>query len=381
MTPILAWILAACGAGMALLVILALLLRNRLQPIGEFPHSGVLAGACLSLMLLGTICTCLLGLMIHAIIYDVNASVLRAFVDSRAGGSAIVGVAVFYWAWSLLYSTRQSFREPGRPRKVGIAPGLAVSGILFALMTGMLCLLQIDAIAGDLAIAAAGVAIVHVFRIGLDLFDAADRLGPGSWRRSVNEVELPALLFDAGANLCVIWFSIAALAWHGRSVLFGLVAFSGFFMVGKELKFRLWDGLLKRARAPVASSKGGTAGVSRPEIRLAQLFFGQFLKSYFYIVVGFALIYLAAGRLGWGAPRWAEYASGADAFVDAVWLSVGILNSTFPAKLPLAIQVIALFEAAIQPILLGLVLGQLLSRPVPGQIGPDDGNPPKAAGR
>jgi hypothetical protein len=124
---------------------------------------------------------------------------------------------------------------------------------------------------------------VHIIRFVLDVVD--------NLKRS-EQIDVIRPIADLTGNVTTILFVIAAaerldkeVAWIG-----GLL---GVMLVLREIKYRIIDDFVLRAKGNVTTSQGGTGVPSGEVIAGFHAFFGRYIKSLFYVIIGFALIYMS----------------------------------------------------------------------------------------
>lgn len=101
--------------------------------------------------------------------------------------------------------------------------------------------------------------------------------------------------FDALANLSTIIFAIFALARGDLLYVLMAAAFS-LMMILKELKFRVDDDVEHVDPSVLATIKDKQKRILQNRRAKRRDFFANYIKSYFYIIVGFALLYGVAGH-------------------------------------------------------------------------------------
>jgi hypothetical protein len=133
----------------------------------------------------------------------------------------------------------------------------------------------------EAAWALAMVAAIHAMRVH---FDRAMDPYHRTWSASLRYV------IDAVANLSTILFALFATAEGNRLLV--VVAFGfGLLLILKELKFRVGDDVEHVDPGSVATIKDKGKRLLHARRAQRRDFFSNYVKSYFYITVGFAILY------------------------------------------------------------------------------------------
>lgn len=134
----------------------------------------------------------------------------------------------------------------------------------------------------DLLLIGWGVAVVHIVRFVLDWLDLRGR-------ETKMDVLRPAA--DATANFVTIAF-ITTVVSRGNYLLSWIALLFSFTIVFKEIKYRTIDDFYLRNDSTVTTSQGGTGHVTNENLSGWHAYAGRYIKSFFYIIVGFSLIYM-----------------------------------------------------------------------------------------
>ena len=189
---------------------------------------------------------------------------------------------------------------------------------------------------GDLALSAVFVALVHLVRFVTDYLDLRTR---------DERIDLVRPVFDMAANLATIWFVLSVLA-QTRAVLYLPASFLAAMLVFKELKYRIYDDVELRPGNKRTSTQGGVGPATKPSVSLWQAFLGRFFKSYFYILIGFALFYLCLARMLPEQTGLITDPGSPNPFLDGLGYTLAEIAPTWKRSTPLPIVLTVLTEFA-----------------------------------
>lgn len=125
--------------------------------------------------------------------------------------------------------------------------------------------------------------IVHSIRFVFDFLDL---------KRMPRFRDFVRPIADAAANLGIAVFAIVASNLRDEKIAW-LAIFFSVMLILKELKYRIVDDFFLRKDGSVATSQGGEGTPSSDVMRGFHAFAGRFVKSFFYIILGFALLYMS----------------------------------------------------------------------------------------
>jgi hypothetical protein len=226
----------------------------------------------------------------------------------------VLTVALVFVGASYLHGNKNSRRAAQFSPDMRILHFYYVATSLFTL-----CVIAIGARASHLTWKEAGfaflmVATIHAIRAYFERdMDPYHCTGSASVRYGV----------DALANLSTILFALFATAGGDRLLVFAAFGF-GLLLILKELKFRISDDVdhIDHASLPMMKDKRKRLLEARRAKR--RDFFANYIKSYFYITIGFAILYrvLAIFSAHAGSAIADNGTNGVSPAWDALWFSV-----------------------------------------------------------
>lgn len=247
----------------------------------------------------------------------------------------ILTIVAIFVIGSYLHGTKNSRRSAQFPPNMRLLRFYYAATGLFAL-----CVIGIGARASALswkeaACALVMVAAIHAIRAHFDrAMDPHHRTRSASLRYAV----------DALANLSTILFALFATAegsWHLAAAAFGF----GLLLILKELKFRVGDDVDHVDPGSLVTIKDKGKRLLQARRAKRRDFFANYMKSYFYITVGFAILYrvLAVFSIEAQLAIAGNGSSGLSPGWDALWFAVkSIALASAPGNVLLLQFVVAL---------------------------------------
>lgn len=227
--------------------------------------------------------------------------------------STLIFVVTFVFLIAALFHTfLNSYYDEKNAKHVGLLRFFYLSLILFGCCAVWTCWSVRTAIWHDLLYVAGAVGAVHAVRFWFDWLDLRNRPGLLNLVRPV---------FDAGANYVTIAFVLAVAARHDRTLFWPAILLSA-MLICKEMYFRMVIDNRQRRTGAVTSSQGGIGEPTDPDLSAHHAFYGRWLKSLFYIIVGFALVFLSLGVVDPKMAQAITSASGSVGILPALQFSI-----------------------------------------------------------
>jgi hypothetical protein len=265
----------------------------------------------------------------------------------------LVAIALAFAVAGVLHGRKNSFYHNAADRNPLLLHFYYTAVAVFGAAVAVFGIFVVHDLYAEIAVAAVLVAVISIARFLTDWVDLCERSGRIDWLRPIA---------DALAN----FFTIALAIFVSRTqdvALALLCVFFGLMFVAKEFNFRIRDDLFLRRGATRTTSQGGGGKKTDPVVSLLQAFFGRYIKSYLYICVGFAIIYLMLPILTPSVGAFSrKFGSGGENDVaDVFVLSIGSMTQ-LPSQAPLPVLLVALFQWWANAAMAGLVLVHLYAR-------------------